>query len=180
MSRFLFFPLFSFNFWSPNCYGLYCRSFSYYISVISFSFTTKTDFLLRYGKSFVPWLYLSVYPFPNKPWSGVQFFCVTSNFSFSHSVFYWFGELFVIFITFENVVCKLFEFGRVQNLSFGKGLNLMGYDDQTPSMCSYMRNAHIRYISSPEINRFTIPKILKLHFKNKANPIHNFQSIFFP
>ena len=43
---------------------------------------------------------------------------VTSNFSFSHSVFY----LFAIFIPFEIVVCKLFSFGKVQNLSFGNGL----------------------------------------------------------
>ena len=38
---------------------------------------------------------------------------LTSNFSFSHCVFYPFGELSAIFIRFENVVCKLFEFGRV-------------------------------------------------------------------
>ena len=38
---------------------------------------------------------------------------VTSNFSFSHTVFYPFGELSAIFIKFETVVCKLFQFGRV-------------------------------------------------------------------
>ena len=38
---------------------------------------------------------------------------VTSNFSFSNSIFYPFGELSVIFIKFEIVVCKLFQFGRV-------------------------------------------------------------------
>ena len=37
---------------------------------------------------------------------------VTSNFSFSHSVFSPFGELSVIFIVFEIVSCKLFEFGK--------------------------------------------------------------------
>ena len=47
---------------------------------------------------------------------------VTSNFSFSSSVFYSFGKLSAIFIKFEIVVCKLFQFGRVTNLSFGKGL----------------------------------------------------------
>ena len=36
---------------------------------------------------------------------------VTSNFSFSHSVFYWFGELSANFIKFEIVVCKLFGEG---------------------------------------------------------------------
>ena len=72
--------------------------------------------------------------FQNKPW----FLCVcnisllktlweqekllvTSNFSFSHSVFYPFGELPAIFIKFKIVVCKLFQFGRVQKLFFGKG-----------------------------------------------------------
>ena len=65
-------------------------------------------------------------PFPNKPW----FLCVcstsllrtlwekekllvTSNFSFSHSVFNPFGELSAIFIKFKIVVCKVFEIGRV-------------------------------------------------------------------
>ena len=47
---------------------------------------------------------------------------VTSNFSFSHSVFYPFEEHSSIFTKFESVVCKLFQFGRVQNLSFEKGL----------------------------------------------------------
>ena len=58
-------------------------------------------------------------PFKNKP----LFLCVcrtsllktlvTSNFSFSHSVFYPSLELPVIFIKFEIVVYKLFVFGRV-------------------------------------------------------------------
>ena len=38
---------------------------------------------------------------------------VTSNFSFSHSVFYPFEALSAIFIKFEIVVCNLFQFGRV-------------------------------------------------------------------
>ena len=49
---------------------------------------------------------------------------VTSNFSFSHSVFYLFGELSAIFIKFKIVVCQCFELGRVRKLSFGKGLNV--------------------------------------------------------
>ena len=44
--------------------------------------------------------------------------------TFSHSVFYPFEELSSIFIKFKTVVCKLFQFGRVQNLSFGKELRL--------------------------------------------------------
>ena len=65
-------------------------------------------------------------PFPNKPWflrvcstSLLKTQCekekllVTSNFSFSHSVFHSFGEPSAIFVKFEIVVCKLFQFGRV-------------------------------------------------------------------
>ena len=47
---------------------------------------------------------------------------VTSNFSFSRSVFHPFKELFAIFIEFEIVVWKFFQFEGVQNVSFGKGL----------------------------------------------------------
>ena len=47
---------------------------------------------------------------------------VTSNFSFSHSVLYPFRELPVIFIKFEIVVWKLFQFGRVKSSSFGRGV----------------------------------------------------------
>ena len=46
------------------------------------------------------------------PWEKEKFL-VTSNFSFSHSVFYPFGKLSAIFIKFEIVVDKLFQFGRV-------------------------------------------------------------------
>ena len=45
-----------------------------------------------------------------------------SIFSFSHCVFYPSEALSAIFIKFENVVCKLFEFEIVQNFPFGKGL----------------------------------------------------------
>ena len=65
-------------------------------------------------------------PFPNKPlflrvcstillktlWEKEKLL-ITSNFSFSHSVFYPFEELSAIFIKFKNVVCILFQFGRV-------------------------------------------------------------------
>ena len=73
--------------------------------------------------------------FPNKPWFlrvcstsllktlwEKEKLLVTSNFSFSHSVFHPFRKLSAIFIEFEIVVCKLFQFEGVQNVSFGKGL----------------------------------------------------------
>ena len=59
-------------------------------------------------------------PFPNKPWflhvcstsllkivREKEKLFVTSNFSFSHSIFYLVGELSVIFNKLEIVVCKL-------------------------------------------------------------------------
>ena len=65
-------------------------------------------------------------PFPNKPgFLGVcitgllktlwekEKLLVTSNFSFSHSVFNAFGEPMAVFIKFVIVLCKLFQFGRV-------------------------------------------------------------------
>ena len=65
-------------------------------------------------------------PFPNKPrFLSVsstsllktlrenEKLLVTSNFSFSHSVFYPFKELFAIHIKLTIVFCKLFQFGRV-------------------------------------------------------------------
>ena len=74
-------------------------------------------------------------PFPNKPWFlGVcstsllktlwekDKLFVTSNFSFSHSVFYRLRELSVVFIKFEIVLRKLLQSGGVQNWPFGKGL----------------------------------------------------------
>ena len=65
-------------------------------------------------------------PFPNKPWFlrvcsellsktlwEKEKLLVTSNFSFSHSVFHSFGKLSAIFIKLKIVVCKPFEFGKV-------------------------------------------------------------------
>ena len=65
-------------------------------------------------------------PLPNKPWFlhvcsasllktlwEKEKLLVRSNFSFSNSVFYPFGELPAIFIRFEIITCKLFQFGRV-------------------------------------------------------------------
>ena len=70
-----------------------------------------------------PKLYSGINPFPNKPWFlrvcstsllktlwEKEKLLVMSNFSFSHSVFYPFEELSAIFIKFETVFCKLFQF----------------------------------------------------------------------
>ena len=42
-----------------------------------------------------------------------------NNLSFSHSVFYPFGEFWAIVITFEIVIYKFFQFGRIYNLLLG-------------------------------------------------------------
>ena len=55
------------------------------------------------------------------PWEKEKLLAM-SNFSFSHSIFYPFGELCAIFIKFEIAFSKLFQFGIVLNLSFRKGL----------------------------------------------------------
>ena len=65
-------------------------------------------------------------PFPNKPWFlrvcstsllktlwEKEKLLVTSNFSFSHIVFYPFRKLSAIYIIFEIVVWKVFQFVRV-------------------------------------------------------------------
>ena len=49
---------------------------------------------------------------------------MTSNLSFSHRVFYPFGELFAILVKYKIVQCKIFQFGRLQNLLFWKELSL--------------------------------------------------------
>ena len=54
---------------------------------------------------------------------------IRSNFSFSHSVFYPFGELSAIFIKFEIVICKLFHVGSVENFSYGKGLRSLTFTE---------------------------------------------------
>ena len=79
----------------------------------------------KYYNCIIPAL-STVNPFPNKPWFlrvcgksllktlwEKEKLLVTSKFSFSHSVFYPFGELSAIFIKFDVVVCRLFQFGRV-------------------------------------------------------------------
>ena len=75
-------------------------------------------------------------PFPNKLWflriCNTRFLktlwekeklLVTSNFSFSQQVFYPLQELSAIFIEFEIVVCKLFQFNPLpddKNLDWSK------------------------------------------------------------
>ena len=57
--------------------------------------------------------YSVFYPFRKLSSILIKFKIVTSNFSFSHSVFYPFRKLSSISIKFKIVVCKLVHFGPV-------------------------------------------------------------------
>ena len=75
-----------------------------------------------------------IYSFPNKPlflhvystsllktlWEKEKLL-VTSNFSFSHSIFYPFGELSSTFIKFKIVVCKLLSLEESKICHLGMG-----------------------------------------------------------
>ena len=86
----------------------------------------KKNNILYSLKALAATKYVFFNPFPNKPWflrvSSTSLLktlwekeklLVTSNFSFSHSVFYPFRELSAIFVKFKIVICKLFQFGSV-------------------------------------------------------------------
>ena len=62
-------------------------------------FKTSPDFYMQQYKSFEN--------------TVGKFKLLVTNFSFSNSVFYLFGELSANFIKFETVVCILFQFGIV-------------------------------------------------------------------
>ena len=129
---------------SANAFNLdRCENLSFGKGLIVWPSTTQSAFVDLTGDCtfyFVLLLEAAVNnnafnPFPNKPWFSrvcstsllktlweKEKLLVTSNFSFSHSVFYPNGELPAVFIKTKIVVCKLFQFGKVKNLSFGKEL----------------------------------------------------------
>ena len=103
-------------------------AFSFYLHCFQKLFLLGRQKSSLYGKN-------SINPFPNEPcffricsitrlktlWEKEKLLA-TSNCPFSHSVFYPLRELSAISEKFKIVVCKLFRIGRIQNLSFGKGL----------------------------------------------------------
>ena len=113
LSHFTFFP--------HNVFYAICilKSFTGHISVVvcsSSEFGTISKWCNR------EW----VNPFPNSPWSlhvcsasllktlwEKEKLLVTSNFSFSQSVFYLFEGLSAVISKTEIVICKLFQFGRI-------------------------------------------------------------------
>ena len=72
-----------------------------------------------------------------------------------NSVFYPFDELFAIFIKCEIAHCKAFEFGRVESLSFGKGLirqskkQIVGGETDENRSGEKACNRKLKYIVTP-------------------------------
>ena len=124
-----------------SIFSISYNAFNPFLHIYSFEFIKEkslwkkvkllkmSNFTFSHNIFYATCILKSFNPFPNKPWFlrvyrtsplktlwEEEKLLVTSNFSFSHGVFYPFGELSAIFIKFEIVVCKFFEFGRVQNL----------------------------------------------------------------
>ena len=112
-----------------HCFLLYQREKSSYlaqsdmISANAFNFVQYRilsfgkDLNLSLSKSWF-FMYLQKNSFENTAGKGKLL--VTSNFSFSLSVFYPFGELSAIYVKFRIIVCKLFEFRRVKICRSGR------------------------------------------------------------
>ena len=71
---------------------------------------------------------------------------VTSNFFLFHSVFNLSGELNAIFIKFETVICRLFQFGRVQNLSLEHSTSCQKEPNQF--MAPKVKISYYKYLKS--------------------------------
>ena len=94
-----------------------CRHPEYFDTALLIIYLSDIEILICY-------IEIEFNPFPNKPWFSCvcnlsllktmwekEKLLVMSNFSFSHSVFYPFGEIPAIFIQLRIVVCKLFQLG---------------------------------------------------------------------
>ena len=95
-----------------------------------------SNFTFFHSVFYAIYILKSFNPFPNKPWflpvcntsllktlQEKEKLLVTSNFSFSHSVFYPFGKLSAVLIKVKIVVCKLFQFRKVLNFVVWERVN---------------------------------------------------------
>ena len=102
-----------------------CKDIYRYMCNSFYTISTPTSILIQRLFQLFPKQTHVLTPLPSKPWflhvcsTGLlktllekEKLLLTSNFSFSHSVFYPFREHSTIFIKFEIVVCKLFKFQR--------------------------------------------------------------------
>ena len=115
----------------PRTPGIQVIHFTTEPPFLTLSQTCKTWFLHVYSTSLLKTL-----------WEKEKM-PVTSTLSFSHSVFYPFRELSAIFIKYKIVICKLFQFGTVLNLSFGKGLSVI-----SPSRTVFSKDLYSRHIKT--------------------------------
>ena len=92
-----------------------CQNFGLFCQTRRNPSTENTTWLWEHNYSFPkPTLFLHVCSASLlKTLCETEKLLVTSNFSFSNSVFCLFGELSAIFIKFEIVICKLFQIGRI-------------------------------------------------------------------
>ena len=110
---------------ATSIFSFYPKMF-YIISRVNLKFSVSFIFLSANALNWTGLQLCCFNPFPNKSWFlrlcntsllktlwEKEKLHVTSNFSFSHSVFYPFGKLSAIFVKLKIVVCKPFEFGRV-------------------------------------------------------------------
>ena len=120
-------------------------------------------------------------PFPNKPWLShvcntsllktwweKEKLFIMSNFSFSKRVFYPFGELSAMFIKFKIVICKLFSFGKVKNLPFGKGL--------TAKVISWWSVTHMCFLAFKPVQTRISFRSHRLIFSHASAEVPLFQS----
>ena len=91
---------------------------------------------------------------------------VTSNFSFSHNVFYLFGELSAIFIKFEIFVCKFFRFGSFKIYCFMKGLR------DRLALSGYAKNS-LKAKNVHPCQLITQSEMVPHFFVNALNALHN-------
>ena len=109
------------------------------------------------SKGVIVWEWVN--PFPNKPWflpvSSTSVLktlwekkklLITSNFSFSHSVFYPFWDLSAIFIKTEIVVFKLFQIGKSKNCHLGKGsvVKMLCFSNRQEIKCNSTWNLSVK------------------------------------
>ena len=93
------------------------------------------------SKCHITWPYIN--PFPNKPWFlrvcstsllktlwEKEKLLVMSNFSFSHNVFYPYGEPSAIFIKFEIVICKLSVWKSLKLVVWERDNHALMYADE--------------------------------------------------
>ena len=126
---------------------------------------------------------LCINPFPNKPWylrvcstillktlCEKEKLLVTSNFSFSHSVFYLSGELSAISIKFKNC--------RLQTFSVWKSLKLVIWE-RVKCLCWYCYDGanYSSFYSLPNDKIFDVTK-LKAFADDKINIAQMMISVF--